>query len=77
MHSYVPLRSILGPLLYVLDTSNLPTIDGPTLDTFADDTAIFATHEDPMIASLQHQQHLNRIEKWLKKCKIKVNESKS
>jgi len=48
-----------------------------TLGTFADDTAIFATHEDPTIASLNLQEHLHKIKKWLKKWKIKVNESKS
>jgi hypothetical protein len=30
-----------------------------------------------MIASLNLQEHLNLFEKWLKKWKIKVNESKS
>jgi hypothetical protein len=48
-----------------------------TLDTFADDTAIFATHEDPTIASLNIQELLYSIEKYLKKWKIKFNESKS
>ena len=40
-------------------------------------SAIIATHEDPMVASLNLQEHLHTIEKWLKKWKIKVNESKS
>jgi hypothetical protein len=40
-------------------------------------TAICAAHEDPMIASLNLQEHLNIIEKWLNKWKINVNESKS
>jgi hypothetical protein len=62
--------------LYVLYTSDLPTSKGTTLGTFADDTATFATHEDPTIASLNLQEHLNSIEKWLQKWKIKVNESK-
>ena len=38
---------------------------------------MFATHEDPTIPSLNLQDHLNVIEKWLKKRKIKVNESES
>ena len=38
-----------------------------TLGTFADDAAIFATHEEPMIASLNLREHLHIIEKWLKK----------
>ena len=77
IHSGVPQWSILGPLLYVLCTSDLPTFRETTLDTFADDTAIFATHEDPTIASLNLQEHLHVIGKLLKKWKIKVNESKS
>jgi hypothetical protein len=73
----VPQGSILGPLLYVLYTSDLPTARETTLGKFADDTAIFATHEDPTIASLNLQEHLHHIEKCLKKWKIKVNESKA
>jgi len=77
IHSGVPQGSILDPLLYVLYTSDLPVSKETILGTFADDTAIFATHADPTIASLNLQEHLNIIEKWLKKWKIKVNESKS
>jgi hypothetical protein len=77
IHSVVPQGSILGPLLYVLYTCDLPTSRGTTLSTFADDTAIFATHEDPTIASLNLKEHLNSIEIWLQKWKIEVNESKS
>jgi len=77
IHSGVPQGSILGPLLYVLYISGLPTSRDTILGTFADDTAIFATHEDPTIASLNLQEHLHIIEKWLKKWNIKVNESKS
>jgi hypothetical protein len=50
IHSSVPQGSILGPLLCVLYTSELPTSRETTLGTFADDTAIFATHEDPTVA---------------------------
>jgi hypothetical protein len=42
-----------------------------------DDTAIFATHSDPTTASLNQQDHLHSIEKWLKKWRMKVNETKS
>jgi hypothetical protein len=77
IHSGVPQESILGPLLNVLHTSELPTSKVTTLGTFADDTAIFATHGETTIASLKFQEHLRIIEKWLKKWKIKVNECKS
>jgi hypothetical protein len=75
--SIVPQGSIFGPLPYVLYTSDLPTSREATLGTFTDDTAVFATHGDPMIASLNLQEHLHIIKKWLKKWKTKVNESKS
>ena len=77
IHSGVPQGGILGPVLYVLHTSDLPTSNETILGTVADDAAIFATNENTSIASLNLQEHLHIIEKWLKKWKIKVNESKS
>jgi hypothetical protein len=55
---------------------HLPTSRETTLGTFADYAAIVATHEDPKIASLNPQEYLHIIEKWLQKWKITVNESK-
>jgi len=48
-----------------------------TTGTFTDDTAIFATNADPTTASHNLQEHLNTVQNWLKKWKIKVNETKS
>jgi hypothetical protein len=77
IHSGVPQGSILGPLLYTFYTSDLPTTRKTILSTFVDDTAIFVTHSDPTMASLNLQDHLHNNEKWLQKWKIKVNETKS
>jgi len=77
IHSGVPQGSILGRLLYTLYTSDLPTLRKTTLSTFADDTAIFATDSDSMTASLNLQDHLHSIKKWLQKWKMKVNQTKS
>jgi hypothetical protein len=64
---------VLFSMYYTHMTYQHPT----TLGTLAEDTAIFATHEDPKIASLNLQEHLHIIEELLKKWKTKVKESKS
>jgi hypothetical protein len=75
--SGVPQGSVLGPLLYLLYTSDLPTSQHTITGTFADDTVILASHEDPYIASAQLQDNLVHIQNWTKKWKIRTNESKS
>jgi hypothetical protein len=77
IHSFLSQGSIIGLLLYVLYTSDLPALKETTLGTFADNTATFVANEDPRLASFNLQQHLHIIEKWLKKLKIDVNQSQS
>jgi hypothetical protein len=77
MLSGVPQGSILGPLLYTLYTADLPTSNKTLLSTFADDTAIFTTHPDPVTASHNLQAHLHNTEKWFRKWKLQINENKS
>lgn len=73
----VPQGSVLGPLLYLLYTADLPKTDSATIATFADDTAILASHMNPLQASRLLQTNLYQIQNWLKKWRIKANESKS
>jgi hypothetical protein len=45
--------------------------------TYADDTAILASHQNPITASTNLQHHIKQLEKWLKQWRIKANKNKS
>jgi hypothetical protein len=73
----VPQGSDLGPTLYTLFVSDLPTSSNTNLGTFADDIAIFSVHEEPDTAASNPQHHLSALQNWLEKWRIKINANKS
>ncbi|CAG9138035.1 unnamed protein product [Plutella xylostella] len=73
----VPQGSVLGPILYSIFTSDLPQSKGVTTATYADDTAILASNKIPEKASLNLQESLNDIHKWLEKWRIRASATKS
>lgn len=73
----VPQGSILGPLLYLIYTADLPTTEDTLVGTFADDTAVVASDNNPIQASRILQTELDNITRWLHQWRIKPNESKS
>lgn len=73
----VPQGSVLGPILYILYTADLPTEPGVVVATFADDTAILSSHTNPEVASSLLQSGLNKIHTWMKRWKLKACAAKS
>jgi hypothetical protein len=64
-------------MLYLLFTSDLPQEPNITTGTFAEDTVILTSHNDVLRASSRLQEYLTILQRWLRKWKIKINESKS
>jgi hypothetical protein len=75
----VPQGSVLGPTLYILFTSDLPTSNNKNIltTTFADDTAILFSHSHIPTIHRTLQQQINKITDWCNDWGIKLNESKS
>ena len=73
----VPQGSVLGPLLYLLYTADIPTTENTVLDMFADDTVIMATDTVQEKATGKLQIALNNINQWTRDWKIKLNGAKS
>lgn len=75
----VPQGSILGPVLYIIYTSDFPNISGPNLLTalYADDTAIISSSLNTNKAVENLQQEIHKIENWCKMWRVSINADKS
>lgn len=62
----VPQGSVLGSVLYLLYTADLPNINGVITATYADDTALLAAHENSIIVSDILQKGIDEIYCWIK-----------
>jgi hypothetical protein len=73
----VPQGSVLGPVLYLMYTSDLPELQNNTIATFADDTAILTVGSSNREATEKLQAAVDGIQKWTEKWRITINETKS
>ena len=75
----VPQGSVLGPLLFLTYTIDLPQcVSDPTqCDQFADDTALTTVSHDPVACEQQLQVSVNATSRWLSDWRLTVNTDKT
>ena len=63
----------MGPLLFLIDTNDLPDNLQSTVKLFADDTSLFSTVYDPNISANQLDSDLKKVSHWAYKWKMTFN----
>ena len=70
-------RQVLGPVLYLVYTNDLPVLPGVTLSLFADDAMYHCSSLSPRFASTQLQRQLDQLPDWLRKWRVTIDTEKS
>ena len=73
----VPQGSIMGPILFLIYTNDLPSEIQSIIKMFADDTILGATGKTSDECSNILQPNIDQLAAWAKKWKIKLNPSKT
>lgn len=73
----VPQGSVLGPVLYLVYTNDLPVYPGVTLSLYTDDVMFHYSLLTPRFPSVMLQRQLNILPDWLRNCRVAINTGKS
>ena len=73
----VPQGCVLGPIVFLVYTSDLPVVENTVAAAFADDTALLTVDQDQEDSVGRLQLASNAVVDWTRQWKIKLNELKS
>ena len=74
----VPQGSLLGPVLFSIYTNDMPsTVSTSTINMYADDTALYASDINPVVAAQSVSEDLSSINDWCKDNCLLINQSKT
>jgi hypothetical protein len=69
--------SVLGPIIYLLYTRDIPQEEDVTTATFADETAILSVGYSSEETATKLQEACIRINDWTRLWRMRINENKS
>ena len=74
----VPQGSLLGPLLFSIYTNDLPScVSTSSINMYADDTALYAAHNNAIVAAKKVTDDLSAIHSWCRDNYLLINQSKT
>ena len=73
IESDVPQGSVLGPLVFLVDTNDLERNIKSNIKFFADDTMLFSTVKNPGISANELNRDLDAIRMWAHQWKLEFN----